>query len=272
MSALRSATALQKYKEIQNSNDPDFAAQVLAHFGIKPKVDSRISVFIGGDDKTLSVNPQVNTNFQNGGEPEIKAIGIGDLSAGCKFTSTTYGMIIGIYRAIPQLDYSHVGIDRNLFKTDASDFPIPELDSIGMQTQYRCELSAPLLGLCKHLVPYEKQTSSLDMSVTQGYSPRYAELKSSRDYFEGGFLGAYASWVTGYDDAFLRRWRINHGSGTTTNYFGIDDLFKCRPSILYPIFVNQWSGTVNDDKLLIGSVNSCVAVRPFSMYGLPYSK
>ena len=28
--------------------------------------------------------------------------------------------------------------------------------------------------------------------------------------------------------------------------------------------VNQWSGTVNDDKLLIGSVNTCVAVRPFS--------
>ena len=272
ISALRSATALQKYKEIQNSNDPDFAAQVLAHFGIKPKVDSRVSVFIGGDDKTLSINPQVNTNFQNGGEPEIKAIGIGDLSAGCKFTSTTYGMIIGIYRAIPQLDYSRVGIDRNLFKTDASDFPIPELDSIGMQTQYRCELSAPLVGLCDLLVPYEKQTSSLDMSLTYGYSPRYAELKSARDYYEGGFCGSYSTWVTGYDQSFLSAWRRNRGSASVTNYGSIEDLFKCRASLLYPIFVNQWSGTVNDDKLLIGSVNTCVAVRPFSMYGLPYSK
>lgn len=272
ISALRSATALQKYKEIQNSNDPDFAAQVLAHFGIKPKVDSRTSVFIGGDDKTLSINPQVNTNFQNGGEPEIKAIGIGDLSAGCKFTSTTYGMIIGIYRAIPQLDYSHVGIDRNLFKTDASDFPIPELDSIGMQTQYRCELSAPLLGLCDPLVPYEYQTSPLDMSVTYGYSPRYAELKSARDYYEGGFCGTYSTWVTGYDQSFLSAWRRNRGSVSVTDYDSIEDLFKCRASLLYPIFVNQWSGTVNDDKLLIGSVNTCVAVRPFSMYGLPYSK
>lgn len=272
ISALRSATALQKYKEIQNSNDPDFAAQVLAHFGIKPKVDSRTSVFIGGDDKTLSINPQVNTNFQNGGEPEIKAIGVGDLSAGCKFTSTTYGMIIGIYRAIPQLDYSHVGIDRNLFKTDASDFPIPELDSIGMQTQYRCELSAPLLGLNASLVPYSYQNSALDMSVTYGYAPRYAELKSARDYYEGGFCGTYSSWVTGYDQSFLSAWRRNHGSLSITNYDSIEDLFKCRASLLYPIFVNQWSGTVNDDKLLIGSVNTCVAVRPFSMYGLPYSK
>lgn len=272
ISALRSATALQKYKEVQNSNDPDFAAQVLAHFGIKPKVDSRVSVFIGGDDKTLSINPQVNTNFQNGGEPEIKAIGVGDLSAGCKFTSTTYGMIIGIYRAIPQLDYSHVGIDRNLFKTDASDFPIPELDSIGMQTQYRCELSAPLMGLNNILVPYKYQTSPLDMSVTYGYSPRYAELKSARDYYEGGFCGTYSSWVTGYDQSFLSSWRRNRGSVSVNDYDSIEDLFKCRASLLYPIFVNQWSGTVNDDKLLIGSVNTCVAVRPFSMYGLPYSK
>ena len=272
ISALRSATALQKYKEIQNSNDPDFATQVLAHFGIKPKVDSRVSVFIGGDDKTLTINPQVNTNFQNGGAPDIKAIGIGDLSAGCKFTSTTYGMIIGIYRAVPQLDYSHVGIDRNLLKTDATDFPIPELDSIGMQTQYRFELSAPFIGLCDPLVPFEFQSSTMDMSLTYGYAPRYAELKNARDYFEGGFCGSYSSWVTGYDQNFLSLWRRNMGSPVVPSYGGIDDLFKCRASLLYPIFVNQWSGTVNDDKLLIGSVNTCVAVRPFSMYGLPYSK
>ena len=268
ISALRSATALQRYKEIQNSNDPDFANQVLAHFGIKPKVDSRTSIFIGGDDKTLSINPQVNTNFLDGGQPDIKAIGIGDLSAGCKFTASTYGIIIGIYRAVPQLDYSHIGVDRNLFKTDATDFPIPELDSIGMQTQYRCELSAPLIGLNSILSPDGTSPNVLDMSLTYGYAPRYAELKSARDYFEGGFCGSYKSWVTGYDQSFLARWRRNLGS----SYGGIDDLFKCRPSLLYPIFVNQWSGTVNDDKLLIGSVNTCVAVRPFSQYGLPYSK
>lgn len=271
ISALRSATALQKYKEIQASNDPDFADQVLAHFGIKPKVDSRKSVFIGGDDKTLSINPQVNTNFLNGGLPDIKAIGVGDLSAGCKFTSTTYGMIVGIYRAIPQLDYSHSGIDRNLFKTDATDFPIPEFDSIGMQTQYRCELSAPLLGYCNSITE-DVPSVTIDMSATYGYSPRYAELKSARDYFEGGFIGTYQSWVTGYDEHFLSLWRSNMGSQSLANFGSIDDLFKCRPSLLYPIFVNQWSGTVNDDKLLIGSVNTCVAVRPFSMYGLPYSK
>ena len=68
------------------------------------------------------------------------------------------------------------------------------------------------------------------------------------------------------------RYGVNKGSESFHNYGSIDDLFKCRPSLLYPILVNQWSGTVNDDKLLIGSVNTCVAVRPFSTYVLPYSK
>ena len=66
-----------------------------------------------------------------------------------------------------------------------------------MQTQYRCELSAPYLGLCKKIEPFTSSSSNLDMSVTYGYAPRYAELKSARDYFEGGFCGAYSSWVSG---------------------------------------------------------------------------
>ena len=140
-----------------------------------------------------------------------------------------------------------------------------------MQTTYRCELSAPLMGYCLGVTP-APSTSEIDMSLTYGYSPRYAELKSARDYYEGGFCGTYNTWVTGYDESFLSLWRSNLGSQSLANYASIDDLFKCRPSLLYPIFVNQWSGTVNDDKLLIGSVNTCVAVRPFSMYGLPYSK
>ena len=62
----------------------------------------------------------------------------------------------------------------------------------------------------------------------------------------------YSSWVTGYDEKFLSFWRHNLLT-SGDDLLGIDDLFKCRPSLLYPIFVNQWSGTVNDDKLLIGS-------------------
>ena len=69
------------------------------------------------------------------------------------------------------------------------------------------------------------------MAVTYGYAPRYAELKSARDYFEGGFCGSYSSWVTGYDQSFLSRWRCNLGSTSLANYGSIDDLFKRRPIV-----------------------------------------
>lgn len=272
ISALRNSIALQKYKEIQNSNDWSFEDQVLAHFGIKPKCDLHKSRFIGGSDSTISINPQVNQNLTGDSTPEIKAIGTGSLSTGVKFTADTYGIIIGIYRCTPQLDYAHIGIDRNLLKTDATDFPIPELDSIGMQTQHRFELAAPQLVSNTSLSPViGSNDSSIDMSLTYGYATRYSELKTSFDRFDGGFFGAYSSWVTGLDNDFLYRWRHNYGSFSKPSYRGVDELFICRPQLLYSIFVNQWSGTCNDDKLLVGSVNTCVAIRPFSVHGLPWS-
>lgn len=272
ISALRNAIALQKYKEIQNSNDWSFEEQVLAHFGIKPKCDIHKSRFIGGSDSTININPQVNQNLTGDSAPEIKAIGTGTLSTGVKFTADTYGIIIGIYRCTPQLDYAHIGIDRNLLKTDATDFPIPELDSVGMQTQYRFELAAPQLGSNYMLSPHAASGDfSVDMSRTYGFATRYAELKTSFDRFDGGFFGAYNSWVTGLDNDFLFRWRNNYGTASNPSYRGIDELFICRPQLLYSIFTNQWSGTCNDDKLLVGSVNTCIAIRPFSVHGLPWS-
>ena len=41
-----------------------------------------------------------------------------------------------------------------------------------MQTTYRCELSAPLMGYCVGIAP-PPAAGSIDMSVTYGYSPRY---------------------------------------------------------------------------------------------------
>lgn len=258
ISSLRSAIALQKYKEIQNSNDWSFEEQVLAHFGVKPSCDIHKSRFIGGSDATIDINPQVNQNLVDS-MPDIKAIGTGTLSCNLNYKSDTYGIIIGIYRCVPQLDYAHCGIDRNLYKTDASDFPVPELDSVGMQSQYRTEVFAHGVGV---------QDANVDFSPTYGFAPRYAELKTSYDRYDGGFFDAYSHWVTGLDSHYFEGWLFP----TTTGFkLDVTDLLLCSPSLLYPIFVNQWSGTANDDKLLVGSVNSCVAVRPFSVHGLPWS-
>lgn len=269
VSALRSAIALQKYKEVQNSNDSDFSSQVLAHFGIKPRSDSRTSRFIGGSDSIIDINPQINQNLTGDNQAEIKAIATGNLSAGCKFTADTYGIVIGIYRCVPQLDIAHSGIDRQLLKTDASDFVIPELDSIGMQTQYKFELFAPPVGHSNNDSSFNT-TESADMSVTYGYAPRYCEYKTSFDRVDGAFNSVLSSWVVGYNNAYLQRW-----STPTEDFWSTTDfnrLLICTPAICYPIFQEQISGCIANDKIFVGSVNTCVAVRNLSVHGLPYTK
>ena len=50
------------------------------------------------------------------------------------------------------------------------------------------------------------QTASEKMNYLKELA---AELKSARDYFEGGFCGTYKTWVTGYDEKFLSLWLVS---------------------------------------------------------------
>lgn len=266
--ALRQATALQKYKEIQLANDPDFESQIEAHFGIKPKHDMHKSRFIGGSSSMIDINPVVNQNLGAGQNQDnqavTKAAPTGQGGASFKFTADTFGVVIGIYRCTPVLDYSHVGIDRTLLKTDASDFVIPELDSIGMQQTFQCELFAPT----SQITASASDKRKYDMSRTFGYAPRYSEYKVSFDRYNGAFCDTLKSWVTGFNTHIFDSDRWNDMS-----YFSISvpQLFVCRPDIVKDIFAIQTYHDSNDDNLYVGMVNMCYATRNLSRYGLPYS-
>lgn len=264
--ALRQATALQKYKEIQLANDPDFESQVEAHFGIKPKHDLHKSRFIGGASSMIDINPVVNQNLGSGpsmnNDAVTKAAPTGQGGANFKFTADTYGVVIGIYRCTPVLDYEHVGIDRTLLKTDAVDFVIPELDSIGMQQTFNCELYAP------SSVVQGSNPPEYDMSSTYGYAPRYAEYKTSFDRFNGAFGASLKSWVTGLNSITLK---LDRYWSDDKFFINTPQLFVCRPDIVKNIFLIQQYLNSNDDNLYVGMVNMCYATRNLSRYGLPYS-
>lgn len=268
IAALRQATALQKYKEIQLANDPDFESQIEAHFGIKPKHDMHKSRFIGGSSSMIDINPVVNQNLGAGQSQDnqavTKAAPTSQGGASFKFTADTFGVVIGIYRCTPVLDYSHVGIDRTLLKTDASDFVIPELDSIGMQQTFQCELFAPT----SQITASASDKRKYDMSRTFGYAPRYSEYKVSFDRYNGAFCDTLKSWVTGFNTHIFDSDRWNDMS-----YFSISvpQLFVCRPDIVKDIFTLQAYHDSNDDNLYVGMVNMCYATRNLSRYGLPYS-
>lgn len=266
IAALRQATALQKYKEIQLANDSDFVSQIEAHFGVTPKHSDTVSYFLGGASSMIDINPQVNSNLADWTQSNaIKAAPVGQGHGKIKFTADTYGIVLGIYRCVPVLDYAHVGVDRSLFKTDASDFVIPELDSIGMQQSVVGEICMPSYH------DGDNGTSSTGTihrpTDSFGYAPRYAEYKTSFDRYNGEFCFSLRNWVTGLDLSRLRDLLRDSNLPATL----APELFNCRPDLVKSIFLNQKTLLTSDDNLFVGLVNMAYVIRRLSRYGLPYS-
>lgn len=265
--ALRQASALQKYKEIQLANDADFVSQIEAHFGIKPKHDSDTSIFIGGSSSMIDINPQVNQNLADWSQTNAyKGAPTGSGSAKMKFTADTYGVVMGIYRCTPVLDYAHVGVDRTLLKTDASDFVIPELDSIGMQQNIQGEVIMPTYYRDEGAF---SDFTDKDVRLSYGYAPRYAELKTSFDRYNGAFCFGLKSWVTGLNVEQLHKQLYK--AGEDFHMLNAVELFNCRPDLVASIFLNTETLVTDDDNLYIGLVNMAYVVRNLSRYGLPFT-
>lgn len=266
IAALRQATALQKYKEIQLANDSDFVSQIEAHFGVTPKHSDTVSYFLGGASSMIDINPQINSNLADWSQSNaIKAAPIGQGHGKIKFTADTYGIVLGIYRCVPVLDYAHVGVDRTLLKTDASDFVIPELDSIGMQQSVVGEICMPSYH------DGDNGTSSTGTihrpTDSFGYAPRYAEYKTSFDRYNGEFCFSLSNWVSGLDLSRLRDLLRDSNLPSTL----APELFNCRPDLVKSIFLNQKTLLTSDDNLFVGLVNMAYVIRRLSRYGLPYS-
>ena len=268
IAALRQATALQKYKEIQLANDSDFVSQIEAHFGVTPKHSDTVSYFLGGASSMIDINPQVNSNLADWSQSNaLKAAPIGQGHGKIKFTADTYGIVLGIYRCVPVLDYAHVGVDRTLLKTDASDFVIPELDSIGMQQSVVGEIMMPSYFDNLHGTPIVSGGTIHKPTDSFGYAPRYAEYKTSYDRFNGEFCFSLSNWVTGLDLDRLHQLLSSRNLPTTL----APELFNCRPDLVKSIFLNQKTLLTSDDNLYVGLVNMAYVIRRLSRYGLPYS-
>ena len=108
--ALRRATALQRYKEIQECNDTDFCSQIEAHFGVRPNNHGTKSKFLGGYSSVFDINPQINQNLAGDNVANIQATHTSSSGGKCSFKdSDDYGIVMGLYRLNTQLDYDDRG-------------------------------------------------------------------------------------------------------------------------------------------------------------------
>lgn len=260
--ALRRGEALQRWKEISLNVPQNYRAQIKAHFGVDVgEYMSGMSTYIGGDSSTLDISEVVNTNLQSGSsssEAVIAGKGVGSSQGSEKFEARDWGVLMCIYHNVPLLDYVSSAPDPQYFVTQNTDLPIPELDSIGMQ-------SVPISMYSNS--NNELVTGFASPDYTMGYLPRYYPWKTSYDYVLGSFTTTEREWVAPITPAI---WKNMLSTVTTASSSVTYNIFKVNPSILDSIFQVNADSKWDSDPFLINCAFDVKVVRNLDYSGMPY--
>ena len=260
--SLRRGEALQRWKEISLNVPQNYRAQIKAHFGVDVGENmSGMSTYIGGDSSTLDISEVVNTNLQSGdsqSEAVIAGKGVGSSQGSEKFEARDWGVLMCIYHNVPLLDYVSSAPDPQFFVTQNTDLPIPELDSIGMQ-------SIPISMYSNSDKELVTGFSSADF--TMGYLPRYFSWKTSYDYVLGAFTTTEKEWVAPITPSIWKNMLSTVSTGSSSITYNI---FKVNPSVLDSIFQVNADSKWDTDPFLINCAFDVKVVRNLDYSGMPY--
>lgn len=260
--ALRRGEALQRWKEISLNVPQNYRAQIKAHFGVDVGENmSGMSTYIGGDSSSLDISEVVNTNLQSGAtssEATIAGKGVGSSQGSEKFEARDWGVLMCIYHNVPLLDYVSSAPDPQFFVSQNTDLPIPELDSIGMQ-------SIPISMYSNGNLELVTGFNSSDL--TMGYLPRYYSWKTSYDYVLGSFTTTEKEWVAPITPAIWKNMLSTIATGSSSISYNI---FKVNPSVLDSIFQVNVDSKWDTDQFLINCAFDVKVVRNLDYSGMPY--
>lgn len=260
--ALRRGEALQRWKEISLNVPQNYRAQIKAHFGVDVGENmSGMSTYVGGDSSSLDISEVVNTNLQSGdsqSEAVIAGKGVGSSQGSEKFEARDWGVLMCIYHNVPLLDYVSSSPDPQFFVSQNTDFPIPELDSIGMQ-------SVPVSYFTNSDGELDGGFSNPDF--TMGYLPRYYSWKTSYDYILGAFSTTEKEWVAPITPALWKN-MLSSLAGVSPQF--TYNFFKVNPSILDSIFQVNADSKWDTDPFLINCAFDVKVVRNLDYSGMPY--
>lgn len=243
--ALRKAEALQRWKEVSLNNSQNYRSQIKAHYGVDVgEYASGMAIYVGGTTGNIGISEVTNQNLSADNVASIAGKGVGSSNGFDKFKADDFGVLMCIYHAVPLIDYVLNSPDVQYHLNLVTDYPIPELDSIGME-------SLPFT--------YFDNTVAGASGKIMGYLPRYYAFKTSNDYVLGAFTTTEKEWVAPYHiNMFAQNWTGGYAN------------FKVNPSILNSIFVADVDENWDTDQLLINSFYDVKVVRNLDYSGLPF--
>lgn len=260
---LRQAEFLQKWKEVAAAGEQDYKSQIQKHWGVSVSdYLSHQARYLGGCATSLDINPVVNNNITGGNAADIAGLGTFSGNGSIHFESKAeYGIIMCIYHVLPIVDYIGSGVEHHCTLTDATSFPIPEMDKVGMELVPMARMMNP-----NTTVPGVNDTTFL------GYAPRYIDWKTSVDRSVGAFSSTLRTWCLPADDNLLRA-AVSTGFPETSDVKSESvgaGFFKVNPSVVDPLFAVEADSTFDTDEFLVSSYFDVKAVRNLDVNGLPY--
>lgn len=251
---LRLAEAQQKWSEITQSGRLDYKSQIQKHFGVTPDdALAHRSEYLGGVSGVLDINEVVNNNLTGDADANLAGKGTGAVSGHIKYTAREHGILMCIYHNEPLLDYGGALLDKQVQEVTPSDLPIPEYDSIGMDSLYMHQLISDY---------------NFNNDYILGYVPRYAHYKTKVDKVMGAFNGSLSSWVSPMNRDYVKQ-LLGATSSSSTPAMTLG-FFHVNPSLLNPIFGVDADLTPNTDQFLHNVFFDIKAARNLDRNGLPY--
>ena len=189
-SAIRRATALQRFLERSALGGNRYAELLLAHFGVRSSDASlQRPQYLGGGVAPINISPveQTSGTLADGETPQGnlagKGVGVGSMYMNKATMFTEHGFLIGLAYIRPDADYFN-GIRRTMVKgTDRyEDYYWPDFQNIGEQEIHNFELFAAAGDPGQNNSPF-------------GYQSRYAHLKWHGNEVHGAFRKELRSWV-----------------------------------------------------------------------------
>nr|DAU20717.1 MAG TPA: Major capsid protein [Microviridae sp.] len=253
---LRKAQALQRWSEITQSGSYDVTDQMKKHWNVNiPEALSDRCRFIGSSKGTVTISEVINTSLNTKDDvPDVKGKGIGSSSDYTEFNTDEFGVLMCIYHAVPDIDYS---LNRQSFATQRvnySNFAIPEFDQLGLEAVYSSDLINSVVF------------SKADARQLFGYSPRYWQYKTNIDVVNGVFTTTRPDWCPSFGYK-----QLQYFYNTKDQRFVISSaFFKVDPRLLDNLFGVNVNETVNSDTFYCIADFDITVVRNLDRSGLPY--
>lgn len=189
--SIRHSFALEKLLEITRRAGKHYDAQTLAHFGVEvPTGIAGEVMFLGSSSAQMQVRDVVATAETPASAGVTEGVALGQqagkaFTAGhgskIKFTAPCDGVIMGIYCAIPEVDWQG-GLDRLHSYTTRDTWFSEEFDNSGMQP------------LFQYQVEYNTLANTSNNHI-QGYQYPFAERKIKYNRVCGALRRTFRDWT-----------------------------------------------------------------------------